>query len=97
MPVCHRLHVVKSVFRHRHVSSLAKSLFLTVDTGTDTLNVCNVVKYVSSTHDTFKVFPPTHNSVSIPKHISSQENDNIGANSYLPLTNLLSSFKAKPS
>ena len=60
VPVDHRLHVVKSVFRHQHVSCLAKPIFLTVDTVTDTLNVCNIVKYVSSTHNVRKVFPSTH-------------------------------------
>ena len=39
-PEPHCLHVVKSVFRHQQVSCLAKLIFLTVDTVTDTLNVC---------------------------------------------------------
>ena len=56
VPVRHRLHVVKYVFRHQHLSCLAKPIFLTVDNVTDTLNVCNVVKYVSSTHNVRKVF-----------------------------------------
>ena len=70
MPVYHRFHVVKTVFRHQHVSCLAKPIFLTVDA----LNVCNDVKYVSSAHDTHNVFPSTHNSINIPKHVSCQEN-----------------------
>ena len=60
--VHHRLHVVKSIFRHQHVFCLAKPIFLTVDTVTDTPNV----KYVTSTHNVRKVFPSTHNSISIP-------------------------------
>ena len=95
VPVCHRLHVVKSVFRHQHISCLAKPIFLTVDTVTDTLNVCNVVKYVSSTYNARKVFLPTHNSKSIPRQVSCLENDNDIANSHLSLTNLLSSFETK--
>ena len=59
VPVRHRFHVVKSVFRHQHVCSLAKPLFLTVDTLNNTLNVCNVVTYVSSTYDTGEIFPST--------------------------------------
>ena len=54
---CHRFHVVKSAFRHQHVSSFVKPLFMTVDTVTDTLNVCNVVKHVSSIVHTCQVFP----------------------------------------
>ena len=95
--VRHRLHVVKSVFRHQHVSCLAKPIFLTIDTVTDTLSVCNnVVKYVSSTHNVFKVFPSTHNSISIPRQVYCLENNNI-ANSRLPLINLLSSSETKSS
>ena len=63
VPVCHRFHVAESVFCHQHVSSLAKLIFLTADTVTDTLNVCNVVKYVSSTNNTGKVFPSNHNPI----------------------------------
>ena len=96
--VRHRLHVVKSVFFcHQHVSYLAKPIFLTVDTATDTLNVCNVVKYVSSTHNVRKVFRSTHNSISIPRQVYCPENDNNIANSHLPLTNLLSSSETKSS
>ena len=90
MPVCHRLHVVKSVFCHQHVSCLFKPAFLTVDTVTNTLNVCNVVKYVSSTNNVHKVFPSTHNSISIPRQVYCPENNNNIANSHLSLTNLLS-------
>ena len=78
VPVRHCLHVVKSVCRHQHVSCLAKPIFVTVDTVTDTLNVCNVVKHVSSTHNVRKVFPFTHNSISIPRQV------------YCPETSLLS-------
>ena len=88
VPVRHRLHVVKSVFRHQHVSCLAKPIFLTVDTVTDTLNVCNVVKHVSSTHNVRKVFPFTHNSISTPRQVCCPENNNNNiANSHLPLAN----------
>ena len=90
MPVCHRLHVVKSVFCHQHVSCLVKPAFLTVDTVTNTLNVCNVVKYVSSTNNVHKVFPSTHNSISIPRQVYCPENNNNIVNSHLSLTNLLS-------
>ena len=62
MPVRHRLDVVKSVFHHQCFFCLAKPIFLTVDTVTDTPNV----KYVTSTHNVRKVFPSTHNSISIP-------------------------------
>ena len=97
VPVRHRLHVVKSVFRHQHVSSLAKPIFLTVDAVTDTLNVCNVVKHVSSTHNVRKVFPSTYNPISIPRQVYFPENNNNIANSHLPLTNLLSSSETKSS
>ena len=93
----HCLHLVESVFRHQHVSCLAKPMFLTVDTVTDTLNVCNVVKYVSSTHNIRKVFPSTHNSTSIPRQVSIPGNNYNIANSRLPLTNLLSSSETKSS
>ena len=97
MPVPHCLHVVKSVFRHQHVSCLAKPIFLTVDTVTDTLNICNVVKYVSSTYNVRKVFPSTHNSISIPRQVYCPENNNNIANSHLPFRNLLSSSETKSS
>ena len=97
VPVGHRLQVVKSVFRHQHVSCLAKPIFLTVDTVTDTLNVCNVVKHVSSTRKFRKVFPFTHNSISIPRQVYCPENNSNIANSPLPLTNLLSSSETKSS
>ena len=90
VPVRHRLHIAKSVFRHQHVSCLAKPIFFT-------LNVCNVVKYVSSTHNVGKVFPSTHNSTSIPRQGYCPENNNNIANSHLPLTNLLSSSETKSS
>ena len=76
VPVPHRLLVVKSVFRHQHISCLAKPIFLTVDTVIDNLNVCNVVKYISSTHNVRKVFPSTHNSISIPRQVYCPENNN---------------------
>ena len=95
--VCHRLHVIKSIFCHQHVSCLAKPIVLTADTVTDTLNVCNVVKYVSSTHNVRKVFPSTHNSINIPRHVYCPENNSNIANSHLPLTNLLSSSETKSS
>ena len=95
VPVCHRLHVAKSVFLHHHVSFLNKPMFLTVDTITDTLNVCNVEEYVSVTHNVRKVFPSTQNSISIPTQIYCPENNNNIANSHLPLTNLPLSSKTK--
>ena len=97
VPVCHRLRVVKSVFRHQHVSCLAKPIFLTVNTVTDTLNVCNVIKCDSSTHNVRKAFPTTHNFISIPRQVYCPENNNNIANSHLPLTNLLSSSEIKSS
>ena len=95
--VRHHLHVVKSVFHHQDVSCLAKPILLTVDTVTDILNVCNVVKYVISTHNAPKVFPSTHNSISIPRQVYCRENNNSIPNSDLPLTNLLSSSETKSS
>ena len=83
VPVRHRLCVVKSVFRHPRVSCLAKPINLTVDTVTDTLGG-NVVQYVSSTHNIRKVFPSTHNSISIPARVYCPENNNNIANSHLP-------------
>ena len=74
VPVRHRLHVVKSFFCHQHFSCLAKPIFLAVET--DTLNVYNVVKYVSSTHNVCKDFPSTHNSISIPRHVYCPEDNN---------------------
>ena len=93
--VRHRLHIVKSVFCYQRVSCLAKPIFLTVDTVTDTLSVCNVVKYVSSTHNVREVFSSTHNSISIPTKVYCPENNNNIASSHLPLTNLLSSSETK--
>ena len=98
VPVRHSLHRVKSVFRHQHVSCLAKPIFLTIDTVSDTLNVCNIVKHVSSTHNVRKVFPSTHNYISIPRQVYCLENNNNNiANSRLTLTNLLSSSETKSS
>ena len=68
MIVRHCLHVVKSVFHHQRVFCLAKLIFLTVDTVTDTVNVYNVVRHVTSTH-VRKVFPSTHSSISIPTQV----------------------------
>ena len=70
---------------------------MTVDTVTDTLSLCNVVKYVSSMHNVCKVFPSTHNSVSIPTQVYCPKNNNNIANSHLPLTNLLPSSETKSS
>ena len=70
---------------------------MTVDTVTDTLDLCNVVKYVSSTHNVRKVFPSTHNSISIPRQVYCPENNNNIANSHLPFRNLLSSSETKSS
>ena len=97
VPVRHRLHVDKSAFRLKHVSCLAKPIFLTVDTVTSTLNVCNVVKYVSSTHNVCKFFLSIHNSISINRQVYCLENNNNIANSHLPLTNLLFSSETKSS
>ena len=54
-PVCNCLHVVKSAFCHQHTSCLAKSIYLIVDTVTDTLNVYNVIQYARSKHNARKV------------------------------------------
>ena len=68
---------------------LAKAILLTTVTFTDTLNACNAVKYVSSSHNVRKVFSSTHNSISIPRQVFCPENNNI-ATSHLALANLLS-------
>ena len=94
VPVCQRLYVVKPVFRHQHVSCLAKPIFLTVDTVTDILNVCNIVKYVSLAHNVRKIFPSIYYFISIPRQFYCLENNNI-ANSHLPSRNLLSSSETK--
>ena len=80
VPVRHRLHIVKSVLHHQRVFCLAKPIFLTVDIVTDTPNV----RYVTSTHNVRKVFPSTHNSVSIPTQVYCPKNNNNIANSHLP-------------
>ena len=80
-PVRHCLHVVKSLFCHQHASYFV----------IETLNVSNVVKYISSTYNIRKVFPSTHNSISIPRQVYCPENNNNIANSHLPFRNLLSS------
>ena len=67
---------------------------MTVDTVTDTPNVYNVVKYVTSTHNVCKVFPSTHDSISIPTQVYCPKNNNI-ANPHLPLTSLLPSSETK--
>ena len=93
-PVRHRLHVVKSVFHHQRVFCLAKPIFLTVDTVTDTPDV----KYVTSTHNVCKVFPSTQNSISIPTQICCpNNNENNIASSHLPLTKPLPSSETKSS
>ena len=68
---------------------MSSACFFFSKTLTDSLNVCNIVKY-----DTCNVFASTHNSISFPKDISCLENDNI-TNCHLPLTNLLSSSETK--
>ena len=93
VPVRHRLHVIKSVFHHQCLFCLAKPIFLTVDTVIDTPNV----KYVTSIHNVHKVFPSTHNSISIPTQVYCPKNNNNIANSHLPLTNLLPSSETKSS
>ena len=87
------MHVVKSVFHHQRVFCLAKPIFLTVGTVTDTPNV----KYVTSTHNVRKFLPSTHNSISIPTQVYCPKNNNNIANSHLPLTNLLPSSETKSS
>lgn len=42
VPVCHRFHVAESVFCHQHVSSLAKPIFLSVDTVTNAYDAYEV-------------------------------------------------------
>ena len=93
MTVRHCFHVVKSVVHHQRVFCLAKPIFLTVDTVTDTPNV----KYVTSAHNVRKVFPSTHNSKSIPTQVYCSKNNNNVANSHVPLTNLLPSSETKSS
>ena len=83
----HCLHVVKSLFCHQHASYFV----------IETLNVSNVVKYISSTYNIRKVFPSTHNSISIPRQVYCPENNNNIANSHLPFRNLLSSSETKSS
>ena len=85
--------VTKSVFHHQRVFCLAKPIFLTVDTVTDTPNVT----YITSAHNVRKVFPSTHNSISIPTQVYYPKNNNNIANSHLPLTNLLPSSETKSS
>ena len=62
---------------------------MTTVTFTDTLNACNAVKYVSSSHNVRRVFSSTHNSISIPRQVFCPENNNI-ATSHLALANLIS-------
>ena len=97
MPVRHLLHIVKSVFHHQRVFCLAKPIFVTVETVTATPNVYDIVKYVNSTHNIRKVFPSTHNSISVPTQAYCPKNNNNIANSHLPLTNLLLSSETKSS
>ena len=97
VPVRHRLHVVKSVFHNQRLFCLAKPIFLTVDTVTDTPDVYNIVKYVTSTHNVRQVFPSTHNAISIPTQVYYPKNNNNIANSHLPLTNLLPSSEKESS
>ena len=85
--------VTKSVCHHQRVFCLAKPIFLTVDTVTDTPNVT----YITSALNVRKVFPSTHNSISIPTQVYHPKNNNNIANSHLPLTNLLPSYKTKSS
>ena len=85
--------VTKSVCHHQRVFCLAKPIFLTVDTVTDTPNVT----YITSAHNVRKVFPSTHNSISIPTQVYYPKNNNNIANSHLPLTNLLPSSETKSS
>ena len=55
---CHLSQVVKSDFHHQLVSLFEKKVFLIVNTVNGTSSACNVVTYVSSTHDTRKVLHP---------------------------------------
>ena len=77
VPVLHRLHIVKSVFLHQHISCLAKPIFLPV------CNVIFILKHVSSTHNVRKVFPSNHSSISIPRQVYWPKNNNNIANSRL--------------
>ena len=75
---------------HSYVSSY-------VSTVNDTLNICDVLTYVSSTHDTRKFFPSTHNFISITRHVSCLENNNIISNTHRLLTSLLPLSETKSS
>ena len=73
--------VVRSVSCNLRVSSLAKSMFICLNT-VRSLNVCNAVKSVSSTHHIRRV---THNVISNHRR------------AFNPKTNVLSSFRTKSS
>ena len=75
-PMHLRVNVVRSVYCNLRVSSLAKSMFIYLNT-VRFLNVCNAVKSVSSTHHIRRV---THNVISNHRW------------AFYPKTNVLSSF-----
>ena len=57
------VNVLKSVPCNLYVSSLAKPMFISLNT-IHSLNGCNAVKYVSSAHHICRAFPVTHNNIS---------------------------------
>ena len=57
------MNIIKFVLCNLRASSLAKPLFIYLST-VRSLNVCNAVKFVKSTHHIRRVFPITHDVVS---------------------------------
>ena len=57
------MNVVKSVSCNLHVSSLAKPMFINLNTARS-LHVCNAVKSVISANHIRRVFPVTHDVIS---------------------------------
>ena len=86
--VCQRVHVVRSVFCHPHVSFLAKPWFTTVNL-VDPVTVYNV-KSVNSPHHIGGVFPSVHCTTSIHQNFSYRIHENVKSFP-LPSSNLLPS------
>ena len=82
---------------HRSICKSVQS-FQPVVVNVNVVSVPVRQKHISSTHNVRKVFTSIHNSISIPRQVYCPENNNNNiANTCLPLTNLISSFEAKPS
>ena len=79
-----RVNAVKSVSCNLRVSSLAKPMFIYLNT-VRSLNVCNAVKSLSSAHHTGRVFPVTHDVLSNHRQ------------SFYPKINVLWSSRTKSS